>query len=244
DQIKLRGYRIEPGEVEVLLRRHDSVRDAVIALQEGPPGEARLVAYLVLKDEAKFSASELHRFLRQYVPDPMVPSAFVPISEVPLTPNGKVDRRALPPPGTCRPELDQKIVRPRNALEQSLAGIWCGVLGLTEVGVLDSFFELGGHSLLAMQVVARVHDVLGINLPVRLVFEAPTIAEMAAAIVEQQIQEASPDELEQALTAVENVPLDRARAIRAGEVESLEDCWPRSNGEVRPENEVNSWQDC
>ena len=179
-QVKVRGFRIETGEVEAVLLRHPAARDAVVAVREDAPGDKRLVAYFVADADAPVSAAELRQHLKAELPEYMIPSAFVELQAIPLTPNGKVDRRALPAPeGAVAGDV---YVAPRTAAEEIVAGIWSEVLGERHVGVHDNFFDLGGHSLLAMQVISRVRDAFAVELPLRNFFEAPTPAEVAANI--------------------------------------------------------------
>ena len=155
-QLKVRGFRIESGEVEAALVGHPSVSEVVVVAREDTPGDKRLVAYVVGGDGAGPSSSELRRFLSDRLPPYMVPTAFVRLDAFPQTPNGKVDRAALPAPPHTRPDLAGEWVAPRTATEEAVAGIWAQVLGIGDLGVEDDFFELGGHSLLATQVIARV----------------------------------------------------------------------------------------
>ncbi|HEX2203634.1 MAG TPA: phosphopantetheine-binding protein, partial [Longimicrobium sp.] len=175
-QVKVRGHRIEPAEVEAALLRHPAVRQAVVGAR-GPAGAARLVAWL-LPAGGPASPAELRAAVREVLPEPMVPSAFVWMDAFPLTPSGKLDRRALPEPGGVRPEVAE-YVAPRTPAEEALAAIWREVLGVERVGVHDRFFDLGGHSLLATQVVSRIQRALGLALPLRALFEAPTVAALA-----------------------------------------------------------------
>ncbi|HYO12153.1 MAG TPA: amino acid adenylation domain-containing protein, partial [Thermoanaerobaculia bacterium] len=175
-QIKLRGFRIEPGEIEAVLRAHPAVSEAVVATFAPRREHRRLVAYVVGVEGRAPSSHELRKFLRERLPGYMVPGVFVALPALPLTPNGKLDRKALPEPA---PEAGEEIVAPRTPAEELVAGIFAEVLGLEQVGVNESFFELGGHSLLATQVASRVHTVFGVELPVRAVFEAPTVLELA-----------------------------------------------------------------
>jgi len=159
------------------------------------------------------STSELHRFLREKLPDYMIPSAFVLLDALPLSRNGKIDRRALPVPDRERPTLDRAFIAPRNPLEETLANIWIEVLGVERVGVHDNFFELGGHSLLATQVNSRVRDALDVELPLRLLFEAPTIADLAVGVVLSRFKLTEDDDLTQILTELEQLSDEEARAI-------------------------------
>jgi len=180
-QVKLRGYRIDLGEVEHALLAQPSVAQAVAVIREDRPGDQRLVAYVVRTPEAISDETKLEAALRQVLPAYMVPSAIVALTALPVTPNGKVDRRALPAP-TWQSERAVEYVAPRTPVEDVLCGIWAEVLGLERVGVTDDFFALGGHSLLATQVVARVRTVLGLELPLRLLFGEPTPGELASFI--------------------------------------------------------------
>ncbi|HEX8696157.1 MAG TPA: amino acid adenylation domain-containing protein, partial [Longimicrobium sp.] len=180
-QVKIRGFRVEPGEVESLLGRHPGVREVVVTAREDRPGEKRLVAYLVPSADAPPSAGELRGWLRERVPEYLVPSAFVALEALPLTPTRKVDRRALPAPEAHEEEA-RAYVAPRTAAEEVLAEIWSAVLGVERVGVEDNFFELGGHSLSATRMVSRVRGAFGVELPLRAVFEAQTVRALAARV--------------------------------------------------------------
>ncbi len=181
-QVKIRGFRIEPGEIEAVLGQHPAVREAVVLARQGPPGEKRLVAYVVVERESFHIADDLRRFLRQKLPEYMVPSAFVLLDSLPLMPNGKVDRRALPARDPARPQFEKAFVAPRTSTEEVLAEIWAQILGIERVGIYDNFFDLGGHSLLATQVVSRMRDAFQVEIPLRRLFEAPTVAGLAESI--------------------------------------------------------------
>ncbi|HYG65747.1 MAG TPA: non-ribosomal peptide synthase/polyketide synthase, partial [Thermoanaerobaculia bacterium] len=181
DQVKIRGFRIEPREIETVLLQHPQVAKALVIVREDAPGDKRLVAYVVAPDDQTPAAGALREFLRERLPDYMVPAAFVPLAALPLFPHGKVDRRALPAPPTAdvAPEAGESFATPRTMTEELLAGIWAEVLGMEKVGLRDDFFELGGHSLLATQVVSRLRSVFQIELPLRELFEEPTVAGLA-----------------------------------------------------------------
>ncbi len=181
-QVKIRGFRVELGEIEIVLGQHPAVRQCVVLAGKDGSGRNRLVAYVVPDPGTAPTISNLRAFLQQKVPEYMVPSAFVLLASMPLTPNGKVDRNALPPPDSRRPDLDNCYVPPRNLTEEKLADIWCQILGLRQVGINDNFFDLGGHSLLGLQVIARLQEAFQIDLPVRSLFESPTITGLAARI--------------------------------------------------------------
>ncbi len=173
DQVKIRGFRIELGEIEVVLSQHVAVRDAVVLLREDLPGDKRLVAYIVPHPPEQVpSLHDLQSFLKQKLPEYMLPSAYVFLEVFPLTPSGKINRRALPAPERTRPALDTGFVAPRTSMEALIAEIWQEVLGVDRVGVYDNFFDLGGHSLLSMQVVARLEKQVGIRInPREMIFQ-------------------------------------------------------------------------
>ncbi|MDX2090405.1 MAG: amino acid adenylation domain-containing protein, partial [Kofleriaceae bacterium] len=178
-QVKLRGFRIELGEIEAVLLAQPTVRDAAVVMREDQPGDKRLVAYVVGRDGA-VEIGELRAQVSAALPEYMMPSAFVVLDALPLTTNGKLDRRALPAPDV---RLAQQVyVAPRTDVEMLLAQVWSELLGVEHVGVHDNFFELGGHSLLVMRLVSRIRAALGAELPVRAVFEASTLAAQAEAI--------------------------------------------------------------
>jgi amino acid adenylation domain-containing protein len=180
-QVKVRGYRIELGEIEAVLLAHASVREAVVVAREEAAGDKRLVGYLVSEEES-ITGNELRSYLKERIPEYMIPAVFVMLEAMPLTANGKVDRRALPAPEASRAELESDFVAARTPVEEMVAGMWSEVLGVERVGVHDNFFELGGHSLLATQVVTRVRETFEVELPLRLLFESPTIGELAECI--------------------------------------------------------------
>ncbi|MFN0056081.1 MAG: amino acid adenylation domain-containing protein [Planctomycetales bacterium] len=208
-QIKLRGFRIELGEIEAVLGQHPQVRQAVVVLREDHPGDKRLAAYIVSQEaETRPAGADLRQSLHDKLPDYMVPGAFVLLDTLPLTPNGKVDRKALPAPDWDRDHLEPIPVAPRTPVEELLSGIWSRVLGLEHVGSHNNFFELGGHSLLATQVIARVRDVLAVDLPVRSLFEVPTVAGLAKRIERMRADAPTVTALPQRL-----VPSDARRTL-------------------------------
>jgi amino acid adenylation domain-containing protein len=186
NQVKLRGFRIELGEIETVLGRHGQVEQAVVVAREDQPGEKRLVAYIVPSGAPAPGATELRKFLQLSLPEYMVPSAFVMLESLPLTPNNKVDRRALPPPDETRPDLQQAYVAPRNRVEEQLITLWKNVLQLKSIGVRDNFFELGGHSLLAARLFAQIENRLGKHLPLAVLFQSPTIEQLANVLRETE----------------------------------------------------------
>jgi amino acid adenylation domain-containing protein len=180
EQVKIRGFRIEPGEVEAVLAAHPQVREAVAVVREDAPGDRRLVAYVVAADGASPVPAELRAHLKGRLPEYMLPSAVVVLDAIPLTPSGKVARRALPAPDGAA--AGTEYVAPRTETEEILAGIYADVLRVDRIGVAESFFDRGGHSLLATRVVSRIRDVLGVELPLRALFEHPSVAEVALAV--------------------------------------------------------------
>ncbi|HEX2188839.1 MAG TPA: amino acid adenylation domain-containing protein, partial [Longimicrobiaceae bacterium] len=199
EQVKIRGFRIELGEIEVRLAEHPEVREAVVLAREDVPGDRRLVAYVA----GAVEADALRAHMRQNLPEYMVPGAFVVLDRLPLTANGKVDRKALPAPELGPAE--ERYVAPRTPVEEVLAGIWAEVLRLERVGVEESFFDMGGHSLLATRMLSRVRERFGVELPLRALFEGPTIAEMAGRValaqegMDAQLAQVDPDEMAQLL---------------------------------------------
>ena len=179
DQVKIRGFRIELGEIEAALGQHAAVRNVAVLAREDAPGEKRLVAHVA----AQSTADELRRFLKDMLPDHMVPAVFVLLDTLPLLSNGKIDRRALPAPDRIRPGLDKAFVAPRTPTEELVAEIWAQLLGIEDVGIHDNFFDLGGHSLLATQLVSRVREAFQTEIPLRRLFEVPTVAGLAESIV-------------------------------------------------------------
>jgi amino acid adenylation domain-containing protein/non-ribosomal peptide synthase protein (TIGR01720 family) len=203
-QVKVRGFRIEPDEVEGALREHPGVRDAAVGARGDEAGERRLVAWLVPEDAP--GAGELRAFLATSLPEFMIPSAFVPLASLPLTSRGKVDRRALPDPSAGPPRAEHARIAPRTPTEETLAAIWSELLGIEGVGVDDDFFELGGHSLLATQVASRVQAALGVELPLREILDRPTVAALAL-LTDAASSTGSPRTLESVPVALRPDPL-------------------------------------
>jgi amino acid adenylation domain-containing protein len=203
-QVKVRGFRIELGEIEAALAECNGVKESVVVVREDAPGDKRLVAYVVVEPWASPSVKELHARLKERLPEYMLPSAFVWLEAMPLTPNGKVDRKALPAPDAERPELGSAYVAPRNPTEETLAAILGQILNLEKVGVEDNFFELGGHSLLATQFISRLRESFRVEVPLREIFERPTAAELAETIarLKAEQKEAEKSELLSKLDAL------------------------------------------
>ncbi|HEY9856591.1 MAG TPA: amino acid adenylation domain-containing protein [Stenomitos sp.] len=199
-QVKIRGFRVELGEIESTLAKHPSVLDVVVVAREDMPGDKRLVAYIVLGEATDIA--ELKGFLKQHLPEYMVPSAFVTLDAMPMTPNGKIDRKALPAPDQSS-LVQRDYVAPRTPIEQALAEIWADVLKVDRVGIHDHFFDLGGHSLLVTQVASRIYEAFGVSLAVRDLFMRPTVAALADLIFETMASE--DDEIALLLAELENV---------------------------------------
>jgi acyl-coenzyme A synthetase/AMP-(fatty) acid ligase/acyl carrier protein len=245
-QVKVRGFRIEVGEIERVLERHPAVREAVVVAREDVPGERRLVAYIVPStigavreppqqgvggqpSDAEHDPSfvlrpssfvqELRRFLQLKLPDYMIPAIFMAQAELPHTPNGKVDRKALPVPDQARPALDSSFVAPRTHVEEQLAAIWSELLRVEQVGIHDTFFDLGGHSLLATQLVSRLSETFAVDVSLRSLFEAPTVADLAVLIAQKRSEHVDHATLDQLLLELDQLSDEEARALLATEPE-------------------------
>jgi natural product biosynthesis luciferase-like monooxygenase protein len=188
-QVKIRGHRIEPGEIEAVLGRHTFVREAAVIAREDAEGGKRLVAYVALRRSAAGAmqdSKQLRHYLASRLPEYMMPSAFVFMDRLPQTPNGKIDRRALPAPERATSIPTDEFIAPRTPVEEILAATWAELLGVDRIGVEDNFFELGGHSLLATQLVTRLRGIFHIDLPLSVLFEAPTVAGLAAFMIARE----------------------------------------------------------
>ncbi|MEJ1932986.1 non-ribosomal peptide synthetase, partial [Nostoc sp. NIES-2111] len=204
DQVKLRGYRIELGEIESLLCLHPTVKEAVVMVREDVTDDQRLVAYLVVKQQSDLSVSNLRSFLQEKLPEYMIPTAFIPLQTLPLTTNGKVDRRVLPAPDQVS-AITEFFVAPRNSLEQELANIWAEVLRIEKVGIHNNFFTLGGHSLLVTQLISRIKDVLGVELLIQDVFANPTVAELSVVATQKLAEQFDDESLARSLAELEDL---------------------------------------
>ena len=211
-QVKLRGFRIELGEIESVLADHPQVRQAVVICREDRPGDKRLVAYTI----GEADAAQLRAHARQRLPEYMLPSAYVSLAQYPLTPNGKVDRKALPAPDADALEA-RAYVAPRNGEEETLARLWGEVLGLERVGIHDDFFDLGGHSLLATQLITRAQKAFGGEIALRTLFEAPTVAGFAELLLRQRMDGVDADALAGMLDQLEGLSDEDIQLLLAGE---------------------------
>src|ERR1043165_7932107 len=201
-QVKVRGYRVELGEIETVLSEHANVGQAAVTLREDKPGEPRLAAYVTAaKSGAEPDSEELRNYLKQRVPEYMVPASIMVLGQLPLSPNGKLDRRQLPAPEPAR--RVQQYVAPRTELEEELVKIWQEVLSLNRVGVEDNFFDLGGHSLVATQMVSRVRARCKVELSLQSIFQHPTIASLAIHVMQSQLERLKPDEAMRLLEEIE-----------------------------------------
>jgi amino acid adenylation domain-containing protein len=216
-QVKIRGFRVEPGEVEVVLRHHPGVGEAVVVARQDKHGEKQLAAYFVLAYPHAATADQLASWVREHLPDFMVPAAFVRLASLPLTPNGKVDRKALPEPDQAAGRL-KEYVAPRDTVEEELAAIWADVLDLERVGALDDFFDdLGGHSLLATQMISRIRIALDVQLPLRSVFEKRTIAALAEVIRGLRGEEPTEGDMQDLLNELKGLSEEEVRGLLAAD---------------------------
>jgi len=208
-QVKIRGFRIELGEIESVLLAQPGVRQAVVIAREDTPGDKRLAAYLVPEDGVELAAEGLRTALAAQLPDYMVPSSFTTLAAMPLTPNGKVDRLALPAPGGVGVQMSREYTPPSTPIEEVLCQTWAEVLNVERVGVHDNFFQLGGHSLLATRVVSRIRGMFEVELPLRTLFQSPTVAEFAVALLQlfaetAEFEDDGDDEAPAALSGAES----------------------------------------
>ena len=202
DQVKIRGFRIELGEIETVLARHPAVQQAVLLAQDQEQGDRRLLAYVVARRDQPTSSDALRAYLKQQLPDYMVPAAFILLPKIPLTPNGKIDRQALPAPEQASAST---YTPPATPTEHAVAAIWAEVLRRHPISTSDNFFDLGGHSLMATQVISRIREHFKVELAMRVLFERPTVREIS-----EEVEKAEPFEEESAI-----LPVSRD-AYRAG----------------------------
>jgi hypothetical protein len=211
-QVKIRGQRVELGEVESVVRSVPGVHECVALVWGEEPDDQRLAAYVVAAGGRTLDVRALQQAARASLPDVMAPSSFTVLDSLPLNANGKIDRKALPAPGPGEASRAEDYVAPSGDTEERLAAIWAGVLRLERVGARDNFFWLGGHSLLATQVISRVRDEFGVALPLRTVFERPSVGGMAEAIREAGAAQTEADELD-VLALVEQMPEEELNAL-------------------------------
>jgi acyl carrier protein len=188
-QVKVRGFRVELGEIEAALAEHPAVREVAVLTREDQGGERRLVAYVAPYPDREVAAPELRAFLKDRLPGHMVPAAYVTLAALPLNSSGKVDHRALPAPDASRPELAAAYAPPETAAQEGVAAIWCEVLGLEQVGIHDDFYDLGGHSLLLPQVMHRLQRDFQVEVPLRSLAEETTVAGLALTVEELLLEQ-------------------------------------------------------
>lgn len=203
--VKVRGNRVELAEIEAALDRLEIVQRAAVVLRPNRAGEQVLIAYVLPADPAMTTAAMLRQHLRQVLPTYMMPSRIVMMESLPILANGKVDRQALPPVGRDRPDLDTSFVEPRTLTEKQTAAIWADVLGFDRVGIHDGFLDLGGHSLQAARIVSRVMAAFQVDLPLSMLFDAPTVADMALKVTQQQAAQIDPFDLEELLAELDAI---------------------------------------
>lgn len=214
-QVKIRGFRMELREIEAAISQHPAIRETVVASFDRESGDKRLICYFVSSDDS-LGVSEIRRHLKERLPEYMIPSRFMRLGSLPLTINGKIDKKALPSASEWRPDSNEQYVAPRTPLETGLAQIWGNFLGIERIGIHDHFFDLGGHSLLATQIVYGVRDTYGIEIPLAWFFtEAPTVAGLADAIEQYQIKEAEDAEIAAALEEMMDLSDDEVKALLA-----------------------------
>jgi amino acid adenylation domain-containing protein len=216
-QVKIRGFRVELAEIEAVLDRHAAVRQAVVVARAEPSGDKKLAAYVVPAAGVKATADALRGFLQEQLPDYMVPTTFVVRDSLPLTPNGKIDRRALPDPEQEAAGRQRAYVAPTNPIEEQLAQIWGDVLGVERVGVEDNFFDLGGHSLLATQVISRIRTALDVQVPLRTIFDTPTVAGLARTVAELCGEGAATGDVDRVLAELEGLSEEEIQRLLAAD---------------------------
>jgi acyl-coenzyme A synthetase/AMP-(fatty) acid ligase/acyl carrier protein len=212
-QVKIRGQRVQVVEIDMALSKHDAVKEAVTVARDDALGDKCLVSYVVPATVPAPTSRELRLFLQQHLPDYMVPSSVVFLDAMPLTPNGKLDRQALPVPRES--SSDGQFVAPHNPVEEQIANIWCEVLRLDRVGTHDDFFDLGGHSLKVAEVLSRLRDIFGVDVPFAAFLAEPTVAGMAAVVVRYQGDEGVDDEVRDAFEEVEQCSEEEAQRLLA-----------------------------
>jgi amino acid adenylation domain-containing protein len=220
NQVQVRGFRVELGEVEAVLDYHPAVRESIVLAREDVTGHMQLAAYVlphsVTGADAPPDAAALRVFLAERLPDYMIPASFVVVDEWPMTPSGKVDRKALPAPELTQAERAKTYVAPRDPVEEDLARIWAEVLGVERVGVYDNFFDLGGHSLLATRLVSQLRENFAVDLPLRRLFETPTVAGLALLIAQSQAEQVEDTDLDQLLAELDQLSDDEAKELLSG----------------------------
>ncbi len=211
-QVKIRGFRIELGEIEYVLRQNKYVKDAVVTVF-AEDGNKYLVAYTIPDKRNNFNTDKLIKYLKNNLPDYMVPSLIITLEKFPLTPSGKVDKKSLPKPDGMRPKLKTEFVMPRTDTEAVITKIVSKVLGINRVGVFDNFFELGGHSMLAMQVISKINEEFDVEIPIKSLFENPTIDGIGNAVLEAQLLNEDENDLESLLNEITGISDEEAKEL-------------------------------
>ncbi len=201
-QVKIRGFRIELGEIEAALDEHQNIRESIVMARDDANGAKQLVAYVVMTPET-FSVGELRTYIKDRLPEYMIPSVFVRLDCLPTLPNGKIDRIGLPDPGVAGVASEDSYKAPQTPIEEVLAGMWSSLLRVERVGINDNFFALGGHSLLAVQLISRIRDLLLVELPLLTLFEAPTVGLLAAAVTAHETQPGRTEKIARILLRVQ-----------------------------------------
>ena len=244
-QVKIRGFRIELGEIENILNSMDAIKQAVVKVFDLERGDRVLVAYYQLEQEdVPIDSNEIKKYLRQFLPDYMIPALCVPIKQIPLSPAGKINRHALPKPDFSKLRSTAPFVAPRTPTEEKLANIVRDILHIEQVGVFDNFFELGGHSMMATQVVSRIQEEFGVNLPLRTFFEFPTIDGVATKIAEHQLEQENEEDLDSLLAELEQMDDEQVSQLLKEEPESEENETAQSqavNKPIKPRNQVEEY---
>jgi natural product biosynthesis luciferase-like monooxygenase protein len=215
-QVKLRGHRIELGEIEAALDRHPDILQSAVTLQEDARGDKRLIAYAVFEPETSLTVSAMREFLKDWLPDYLIPSALVRLEAMPLTPNGKIYRKGLPVVEQIKAEGETIPEPPRNRVEEALSWMWAETIGVEEVGIHDDFFEIGGHSILASQLISRLRETFHIELSLRTFFDAPTVAKLAGSITKDDEQAMKVERIAELMMNVINYSDDEVEAKLAG----------------------------
>ena len=218
DQVKIRGNRVEPAEVAAILAQYPETLECAVVARDDPNGEKCLIAYLVDPKRAKPDVVVLRDFLKQKLPEYMIPAGFIRLDKLPLTPNGKLDRKALPAPDNAQLRSAEDHVAPRDPTERTLARLWENLLKLDKIGVHDNFFELGGHSLIATRLASQIRKEFDVEIPLRSIFENPTIQGLALQIAEKRAASMASEDVEELLKDLELLPEEAAR-WQLGEIE-------------------------
>ena len=218
-QVKIRGYRIELGEIEAVLSRHQGIKDVVVSVSEETSGDKRLVAYVIPKEGKTPQNNELNEFLKKNLPEYMIPSFFVMMDAFPLTPSGKVSRRGLKSPKKIKRDGEIPLAAPRTPTEAEMTTIWMDVLGVGQIGIHDNFFHLGGHSLLATRIISRLKATFQVDFPLRILFESPTIAEIAEEIDQRLARRMEPSEMKELLDKLEDISDEEAQRFFDGKMD-------------------------